>query len=430
MKRVLAMLLSMSMLTGCGLFTGKIPEEKLEVIECEVNTQMEVNEMSVPEVTEFTPIEAAYTAEEISGNFNAAFIKEALKTEDNVIVSPLSAKMVVNIAAMGADENSVTQQELLNLFGYETVNEMKGDSKNLMDELNRENGTLTTSNSYWKSDKLAEINKDYAEQLEAVFRAESYNADLTSSKFVNDLNDWVNENTNGLIPQLLSHPLDESARLVLVNALYFNNEWLIKFKNYATRDKEFYGNKGTETVPTMHQGEIFLDYGEGNKLKSVTMPYTDGSVMNVYLPKDEDANIADIISGMSLDKLTEELEAKRTEKMVNIAMPKFECDYSGSLKEMLQLLGVNKAFDPLGAEFNATADGEQLYISKIVQAVKIRCDEEGTEAAAVTMAEDGVGAMLMEEPPIEFIVNRPFMYEIKSPSGETLFMGVIQNFND
>ncbi len=425
MKRVLAMLLSTTMLTGCSLFTGRIPEEKLETIECEVNTQMKV-----PEVTEFTPIEAVYTAEEISGNFNAAFIKETLKNQDNVIVSPLSAKMVVNIAAMGADENSVTQQELLNLFGYESVNEMKGESKNLMDELNRENGTLTTSNSYWKSDKLAEINKDYAEQLEAVFRAESYSADLTSAKFVNDLNSWVDKNTNGLIPQLLSQPLDESARLVLVNALYFNNEWVYKFDNFSTRDKEFYGNKGTETVPTMHNGMLDLEYGEGSKFKSVTMPYTDGSVMNIYLPKDEDANIADIIKEMSLDKLTEELEAKRAEKTVNIAMPKFECDYSGSLKEMLQLLGVNKAFDPFGAEFNATAEGEQLYISSIIQAAKIKCDEEGTEAAAVTMAVDGAGAMLMEEPPIEFIVDRPFMYEIKSPSGETLFMGVIQNFND
>ncbi|MBQ8177508.1 MAG: hypothetical protein IJ035_10805, partial [Oscillospiraceae bacterium] len=256
MKRVLAMLLSTTMLTGCSMFTGKIPEEKLEVIECEVNTQMEV-----PEVTEFIPVEAVYNAEEISGNFNAAFIKEALKNEDNVIVSPISAKMIVNIAAMGADENSVTQQELLSLFGYETVNEMKGESKNLMDELNRENGTLTTSNSYWKSDKLAEINQDYAEQLEAVFRAESYSADLTSAEFVNDLNSWVDKNTNGLIPQLLNQPLDESARLVLVNTLYFNNKWVHKFESFATYDKEFYGNKGTEIVPTMNQGEIYLDYG-------------------------------------------------------------------------------------------------------------------------------------------------------------------------
>ncbi|MBR4097004.1 MAG: hypothetical protein IKK42_06860 [Oscillospiraceae bacterium] len=426
MKRVLAMLLSTSMLTGCGLFTSSQNDvEKLETIRSEATTQMEV-----PEVTEFTPIEAVYTSEEISGNFNAAFIKEALKNEDNVIVSPLSAKMVVNIAAMGADENSVTQQELLNLFGYGSVNEMKGDSKNLMDELNRENGTLTTNNSYWKSDKLAEINPDYAEQLEAVFRAESYSADLTSAEFVNDLNSWVEKNTNGLIPKLLDESLDSSARLVLVNTLYFNNKWVNKFEGFATYDKEFYGNKGTENVPTMHQGEIYLDYGEGNKFKSVTMPYRDGSVMNIYLPKDEDANIADIIKEMSLDKLTEELEAKREEKMVNIAMPKFECDYSGSLKEMLQLLGVNKAFDPYGAEFNSMTEDEQLYISKIIQAAKIICDEEGTEAAAATMAVMTDGCALIEEQPIDFIVDRPFMYEIKSPSGETLFMGVIQNFND
>ncbi|MBQ7981038.1 MAG: hypothetical protein IJ305_05445, partial [Oscillospiraceae bacterium] len=181
--------------------------------------------------------------------------------------------------------------------------------------------------------------------------------------------------------------------------------------------------------PTMHSGTLDLEYGEGSKLKSVTMPYRDGSVMNVYLPKDEDASIADIISEMSLDKLTEELEIKRGVKKVDIAMPKFECDYISSLKEMLQLLGVSKAFDPNNAEFGGMSE-EQLYISQIVQAAKIKCDEEGTEAAAVTMAVDGAGAMPIEEMPIQFTVDRPFMYEIKSPSGETLFMGVIQNFND
>ena len=427
MKRFLAMLLGAVTLTGCGLFTVELPEEKLETIKCYEET--EASKVSVPETTEFVPVEAVYRAEEISGSFNTAFLKEALKTEDNIVISPLSAKIVVNIAALGADENSVTQQELLNLFGYESVNEMKGDSKNLMDELNRENGTLILNNSYWKSDKLAEINPEYADSLEAIFNAESYNADLTSAEFVTDLNGWVNEKTNGLIPQLLSQPLDESARLVLVNTLYFNNEWVHKFQNYATRDKEFYGNNGTETVPTMHNGELHLNYGEGNKLKSVTLPYRDGSVMNVYLPKNEDESIAEIISELTPAQLTEELEMKREEKLVNIALPKFECDYSGSLVEMLKLMGVSEAFDPNNAKFGKISD-EQLYISEVVQAARIICDEEGTEAAAATMADMAAGAMLVEEPPIEFIADRPFMYEIKSPSGETLFMGVIQNFND
>lgn len=421
MKKICAIIAGALMLTACGETIST------EEVTC-IDTNYQTEKMNVPAVTEFVPVESAYSAEEISDCFNAAFIKEALKNEDNVIVSPLSAKMVVNIAALGADEGSVTQQELLNLLGYGSVNEMKGDIKNLMDELNRDDGTITLNNSYWKSDKLDEINIEYAEQLEAIFRAESYNSDLTSEEFVNELNSWVNENTNGLIPKLLTQPLDKSARLALVNTLYFNNEWKYKFESFNTHDRDFYGNNGTEIVPTMCQSMLNLEYGEGKKLKSVTMPYKDGSVMNIYLPEDEKESIADIIAELSLDELTEELEMMRTEKKVDIVMPKFECDYSGSLKEMLQRLGVNKAFDPDNAEFGGMTTKEQLYISQIIQAAKIICDEEGTEAAAATMAVMADGSAMLEETSILFIVDRPFMYEIKSPSGETLFMGVIQNF--
>ncbi len=419
MKKVLAMLLSTATLTGCGLFTGKIPEETL----------IDPVEPPMP-VTEYVPVEAAYTAEEISGNFNSAFIKEALKNKDNVIISPLSAKMIVNIAALGADEGSVTQQELLNLFDYKNVNEMKGESKNLMDELNRDDGTLSLNNSYWVSERAGKLDSDYEDLLRDIFFADGYTADLTTDYFVNFLNTRVSEETNGLIEKLIDKPLDESARLVLVNTLYFNNEWKYKFEGYATFDREFYGNNGTEIVPTMHQGTIDLEYGEGNRLKSVTMPYQDGSVMNIYLPKNGLDNIADVVSALTLDELTGEFEVRRETQKVDIAMPKFECDYSGSLQEMLRLLGVNKAFDPNNAEFGGISAEEQLYISKIIQAAKIICAEEGTEAAAATMAAMETGAALVTEEPVQFIVDRPFMYEIKSPSGETLFMGVIQNFTE
>lgn len=412
--RFSALLLGTAMLTACGE-----NKDELQTVTC----------LDVPETTEFVPVEAVYTAEEISGCFNAAFLKEALKENDNFVVSPLSAKLALNMAAVGAGEGTATEQELLNLFGYGSINELKDDSKNLMAELDREDGTITVNNSVWVSDKLETLKEDYTQELSDVLSAESFNTDLTSADFVNSLNGWVNENTNGLIPQLLSQPLDESARLALVNTLYFNNEWQYKFESYATRDNEFYGNNGTETVPTMHNGELHLNYGEGNKLKSVTLPYRDGSVMNVYLPKNEDESIAEIISELTPTELTEELEMKREEKLVNIALPKFECDYSGSLIEMLKLLGVSEAFDPNNAQFGKISD-EQLYISEVIQAARIICDEEGTEAAAATMVVAGDGCAIIEEIPIEFIADRPFMYEIKSESGETLFMGVIQNFTE
>lgn len=411
--RFSALLLGTAMLTACGE-----NKDELQTVTC----------VNVPETTEFVPVEAEYTAEEISGCFNAAFLKEALKENDNFVVSPLSAKLALNMAAVGAGEGSATEQELLNLFGYGSINELKDDSKNLMAELDSEDGTITVNNSVWVSDKLETLKADYIQELSDVLSAESFNTDLTSADFVNSLNGWVNENTNGLIPQLLSQPLDESARLALVNTLYFNNEWRYEFDANATYDRNFYGIKGTEQVSAM-RNEIHVGYAEGEKLKSVALPYKDGSVMNVYLPVNEEENIADIINEMSLEELSEEMNLEYAEEKVNLILPKFECDYSGSLIEMLKLLGVSEAFDPNNAQFGKISD-EQLYISEVIQAARIICDEEGTEAAAATMVVAGDGCAIIEEIPIEFIADRPFMYEIKSPSGETLFMGVMQSFTE
>ena len=99
--RFSALLLGTAMLTACGE-----NKDELQTVTC----------VNVPETTEFVPVEAEYTAEEISGCFNAAFLKEALKENDNFVVSPLSAKLALNMAAMGTDEGSATEQELLNLF--------------------------------------------------------------------------------------------------------------------------------------------------------------------------------------------------------------------------------------------------------------------------------------------------------------------------
>lgn len=415
--RTSALLLSAATLAGCGPFTEQ-GKETVSTVTCPAEP---------PAVTEFVPVEAAYTAGEISGSFDGAFLKETLKKNENFVVSPLSAKLVLNMAALGAEEN--TEKELLELFGYADSEAMKADSKRLIEELDREDGTLTVNNSVWVSDRLETLKESYSQELTDVMSAESFNADLTSQDFVNDLNGWVNENTNGLIPQLLSQPLDATARLALVNTLYFNNKWQYEFDSYSTYDADFYGINGTEQVPTMHLGTTSFDYAEGKKLKSVVLPYKDGSRMKVYLPVSETESIADIIGEMSLEELSAELEASYTQQKVVLALPKFECDYSGSLKEMLQLLGVSQAFDPNNAKFGKISD-EQLYISEVIQAAKIKCDEEGTEAAAATIAIDAEGCALIEEPPIEFIVDRPFLYEIESPSGETLFMGVIQSFTE
>lgn len=416
MKKLKA-LAAVAALTAAGIFSScSSPETN--------NTPAETAK-TVSE-TERVRAEAAYATDEIFGSFNGAFLKEYLKEHDSFVISPLSAKLALSMAAAGADSGSVTEKELLDLFGYGSKEDMLADCGRIIVEIDTSE-TIDTANSAWISDRLNGFNDRYGDTLKDVFSAEFFTQDLSSEKFVKKLNGWVSDNTKKMIPELLKEPLSEDARLALVNALYFKNEWLFKFDVNSTRDRDFYGKSGTVQVPTMSLLER-LQYGEGKRFKSVQLFYTDGSYMTVYLPLDENAQIVDLIAEMSIDEINAELETEYDVKDVVLHMPKFECESGGSLMEMLERLGVREAFDPLAAAFGEMTDSdEKLYISKIIQAAKIVCDEDGTEAAAATLVTMDAGGAMPAEDIIEFTVDRPFLYEIKTASGETLFMGVMQD---
>lgn len=416
MKKLKA-LAAVAALTAAGIFSSCSSSETN-------NTPAETAK-TVSE-TERVRAEAVYATEEIFGSFNGAFLKEYLKEHDSFVISPLSAKLALSMAAAGADSGSATEKEMLDLFGYGSKEDMLADCGNIIAELDGSE-TVDTANFVWVSDRLDGLKDSYSDTLKDVFAAESFVTDLTSKNFVKKLNSRVSKATKGMIPELLKEPLSEDARLALVNALYFKNEWLFKFDVNSTRDRDFYGKSGTVQVPTMSLLER-LQYGEGKRFKSVQLSYTDGSYMTVYLPLDENAQIADLIAEMSIDEINAEFETEHDVKDVVLHMPKFECESGGSLLEMLERLGVREAFDPLSAAFGEMTDSpEKLYISNIIQAAKIICDEDGTEAAAATLVAMDGGAAMPAEDIIEFTVDRPFLYEIKTASGETLFMGVMQD---
>ena len=70
------------------------------------------------------------------------------------------------------------------------------------------------------------------------------------------------------------------------------------------------------------------------------------------------------------------------------------------------------AFDPFNADFSKINSAWQLFISRVIHKSFIEVNEEGTEAAAVTLVE------MMEtsaggESFIPFYVNQPFIFTIK-----------------
>ncbi len=378
----------------------------------------------------FTGVGMPTDFQPINGKLSEALLKSCLQNEDkNFVISPLSIKLALSMAAAGAETGSDTETQMLNALGYSSKEEMTEDCKRLIAELDREDGTITVSDSVWLSENFDNVYPEYLNGISENFKAENFTEDLTSDKFVNDINSWVKNKTNGLIPTIFSEPLDDLARMVLVNALYFNNEWEVPFSGVSS-ENIFHGVDGDVSTMFMHDTHT-VDYAMGETFVSIALPYKDGSVMKLYLPTDRNRNIGDIISSMTNEQLAEAMDLSYNSTEVQISMPRFECEFNDSMVETLKSYAILEAFDPENANFGEMADISDcnLYISEVIHSAKIKCGEKGTEAAAVTavIMQDNAALPIIES--INFTADRPFMYEIESTSGETLFEGVVQSFN-
>lgn len=80
------------------------------------------------------------------------------------------------------------------------------------------------------------------------------------------------------------------------------------------------------------------------------------------------------------------------------------------------------------ADFSGIAKGnEPLWIDNIIHKAFVSVDEEGTEAAAAT-AVLMTGAGPDQPKPVNFIIDRPFIFLIRdTETGTILFMGRVLN---
>lgn len=244
-----------------------------------------------------------------------------------------------------------------------------------------------------------------------------------------EINDWVSEETEGLIKDLIPEGgVNEMTRLVLANAIYFNAAWMHPFDESATQDGTFYllgwGSRhgGEVTVPMMQQMES-MRYAEGDGYQIVERAYVGGSMaMDIILPaQGRFAEIEGAMDAAWLEGALTELSSGQ----VWLSMPRFEFESEIGLSQVLIAMGMDTAFGTQ-ADFSGMDGTRELFISDVVHKAFVSVDEEGTEAAAATAVI--MAATSMPEVLAEVTVDRPFIFLIRDlQTGAVLFVGRVMN---
>ena len=344
-----------------------------------------------------------------------AFLENDMNYNDNFMVSPLSYKYALVLATLGA--NGDTQTELLKALGFNSVDEclkwaedytsvlIKFEEDAIRDanyfNKNKEQKPaermLNVANSIWhNTDRNGTISDEYIKLVNEKLSAQAYNE--KGEDLMPKINGWVNEKTNGLIDKLFSKPLTKK-NTILVNALYLKSAWMNSFDEDATKEDNFTTISGNIVKKDFMTTTEYFKYYKDNETEIVILPLDGGVYCTIVLGSTE--NIYEKIK-----------EAKSTN--IKLYVPKFEIESSfdkGELRTFLSNRGANLCMNQELADFSNMID-IPIFIDDIIQKTKIKTDENGLEAAAVTAITMSDNCVMPEDKPIEVRIDKAFKFFI------------------
>ncbi|MBQ7510602.1 MAG: serpin family protein [Prevotella sp.] len=359
----------------------------------------------------------------VSSNNDFAFnLFRQVTSQKSEIVSPISITYALGMLNNGAAGQ--TQAEINKVLGF-------GEAG--ADGINAFCRKMLTEAP--KLDKLTKVmiantiymNKGYELKTDFITKAKTYyNADPETRNFADGktrdvINKWGNDHTEGMIPEVLTEDeFNPEAVSYLLNAIYFKGAWAEKFDKNNTKNEAFKGYGGETQVAMMHQEHEF-NYAESDDCQVLRLPYGNNAYsMTILLPK-EGKTISDIL--VTLTAQTWQRYQWMGSAVVNVKLPRFESKSDVDLTTIMPALGMPSAFDFRLAEFPNFCN-VPTYIGMMKQVAKIKLNEEGTEAAAITVIGMEMTAMPSEPRRVNFHATRPFLYVISEQStGAIFFIG-------
>ena len=437
MKRI-CQLLGMTVVLNLGLQSCSSSDDDVDLGE----TKTIVNMLSESEPVNLTPEQQVFAYD--NNQFALNFLKTVNETDrsgKSFIYSPLSIIYVlgmVNDAATGLTEKELEETLGFHKGGIQAVNDY---CKKLIDGLPKVDNkvTLNIANAIFLN-KDWTLKQQFTQDMQTYYDAKAEALDFMAPETLDHINGWCSEKTNGMIPTILDE-IDPAIMTYLLNAIYFKADWASKFDPKNTKDETFTTENGNSSIniPMMHQ-KVLIKYMKNNTYSAIEMPYGNELWNMVVMMPEEGETADDVINHLKMfgvyPMLYDDIDGNLDTWVfgpyeVDLKLPRYETssdtdEIDGKLIGLMKKMGIKRAFDDALAEIPNMCE-LPVYIEIMRQKAKIKVNEEGSEAAAVTVAgmmEKSMDIEPKEYPKTTFHANRPFVYVIRENSSDViLFVG-------
>ncbi|MFK7821735.1 MAG: serpin family protein [Planctomycetaceae bacterium] len=280
---------------------------------------------------------------------------------------------------------------------------------------------MNFASGLWLRDDFV-ADSPYPDRLQQLFETRTFATSFQSiDEIAQQANDYFRGQTGGRINEVrMPKRLGADTVMLLMNAMAMDAKWERRFKSALTKPGSFVAPDGELETEYMRQQSVFA-FANLNGLRVLELPYRSSNLrMTIFLPektdgwKSAESNV--FLNSLELHNLSRQMRPTR----VDLKLPKFEIQMSGSLKSSAEAIGLGSLFTR-EANFTGIDAKNRVTLDDVRQQVYIATNEEGTRAGSVTQA---VG--ILKSAPMKaeaFHAVHPFLFLIRDSNGVVYFAG-------
>lgn len=365
------------------------------------------------------------------GEFIARTSQEILlqSREKNPLYSPLSLYMALSMLCEVTEGKS--RKEILDLLEAKDLEEVQKNALSLWNSNYSDDGAVSSrlANSFWLNEGFP-YQKETLTQLAKHYFTSSFQGEMGSEAYNEDLRRWINQETGGLLKgQAGQLCFTREMVFSLVSTIFYQAKWQEEFNQDKNEERIFHGREKEQTCSFM-QSENPETYYWAENFGAICKGLHYGGVVWLVLP-DENSSVEEVLKNPKFCELISKDHPGEDGKdrkflIVHLLLPKFDVAANLRLEENLKALGVQTVFEQGKADFSPLFKHSEVsaFLSDVQQGSRVAIDEQGVTATAFT-AMRMFGAARPPEEKIDFILDRPFIFVVCGISCDPLFIGVV-----